>query len=240
MNGNDGSNGTKSGTRTKSAKSHFLVPNLNVDKSIGSRIPSDVDMASATKNMKALILNRAEGKPGQVYHPTEIAAIPIPIPNGDECLVQVLAAAFNHRDLFIRRSMYPGVIFNTAEVPSILGADAVGIVVSPKSHPLYSKHVLLSPSIGWASSPYGPDQPAIPFGILGSVKQTQGRGTFAEFIKLHQDDVVECPAHFLSRGMTGLSEAAACPLGGLTAYRSVAWYFPCSSITAGNLAELTN
>jgi NADPH:quinone reductase-like Zn-dependent oxidoreductase len=47
------------------------------------------------------------------------------------------------------------------------------------------------------------------------VKQTGGRGTFADFICVGKDDVVECPKHLRKE------EAAATPLGALTAYRAV-------------------
>lgn len=98
-----------------------------------------------------------------------------------------------------------------------MGADAVGVVISP-NHPLSSQPVLIAPAINWLSSPTGPDA-AAPFGILGSVKQTGGRGTFAEYIVVGAEDVVPCPAHFVGRGKEGWSEAAATPLGALTAYR---------------------
>lgn len=110
--------------------------------------------------------------------------------------------------------LYPGTIFHSPEAPSILGADAVGILVSPASHPLANKRVLVAPAVGWHSSPLGPDVPNQQFGILGSVKQTGGRGTFADFVAVGKDDVIECPEH-LSR-----EEAAAVPLGALTAWRA--------------------
>jgi NADPH:quinone reductase-like Zn-dependent oxidoreductase len=98
-----------------------------------------------------------------------------------------------------------------------MGADAVGVVISP-NHPLSNKAVLVAPAINWLSSAEGPEGPA-PFGILGSVKQTGGRGTFAEYIVVGAEDVVPCPAHLVGQGRTGWEGAAAVPLGGLTAYR---------------------
>lgn len=153
--------------------------------------------------------------------------------------MQVIAAAFNHRDLFQRQSLYPGTIFSTSEQASILGADGAGILLS-RGHPLSGQAVLIAPAVNWLSSPWGPEDPGKkPFGILGSVKQvrttlplstlglsshvyatqTEGRGTFAQYIVVGKDDVVACPKHFLNRGMEGWSEAAATPLGALTAYR---------------------
>ena len=98
---------------------------------------------------------------------------------------------------------------------SILGADGAGVVVSPLSHPLYNKPVLISPQIGWKSSTYGPDA-SYEYGILGGSRQTGGRGTLAEYIAV--EDVVPCPAHLLE-ARTAWEEAAALPLAALTAYR---------------------
>ncbi|KAK4699127.1 hypothetical protein P7C70_g7138, partial [Phenoliferia sp. Uapishka_3] len=42
-----------------------------------------------------------------------------------------------------------------------------------------------------------------------------------DYVCVGKEDVVECPVHFLGRGMEGWSEAASVPLGGLTAYRAV-------------------
>lgn len=148
-----------------------------------------------------------------------VRLLAVPVPTDDQVLVKVLQSAFNHRDLFQRQSLYPGTIFHTPEQHSVLGADAVGIVLS-KGHPLSGQTVLLSPEVGWHSNPLGPDQKE-PFGILGSVKQSGGRGTFAEYIAVGKDDVVKCPQHFLDGSKEGISQAAALPLALLTAYRLV-------------------
>lgn len=147
-------------------------------------------------------------------------------------LVKILASGFNHRDVFQRQSLYPGTIFTDpkSNSPSILGADCVGVVVSPPDHTLHNRRVLVAPAENWLQDPLGPDVEGKQFGILGSVKQTRGRGTYAEYIAVHQDDVVECPKHLAE------SEAAAVPLGALTAYRSVA---PCIRVLISILLELT-
>jgi len=119
----------------------------------------------------------------------------------------------------MRQSLYPGVIFTTPERPSVMGGDAAGIVVS-RGHPLSGKPVLLSATKGWTSDPFGPDGEGR-FGLLGAVEQTGGRGTFAEYIVVGDDDVVACPEHLVARGKEGWGEAAAIPLGGLTAWRAV-------------------
>ncbi|KAK4055015.1 hypothetical protein OIO90_003356 [Microbotryomycetes sp. JL221] len=174
--------------------------------------------------MKAVTLHQSEGewKPGpKCYHPVRLTDLPVPVADKDQVLVKVLAAAYNHRDLFQRQSLYPGTIFSTDDKPAVLGADAVGVCLTP-DHPLHNKHVLVAPAVNWLESPLGPDQGANkPFGILGAVKQTGGRGTFAEYIVVGKDDIIECPKHFIDGGKTGLAQAAALPLGGLTAYRAV-------------------
>lgn len=127
------------------------------------------------------------------------------------------------------------MIFSTPTVPSILGADGMGIVVSPS--PFHNKEVLISPFVNWKSSPEGPDGSASePFGILGSVKQTGGRGTFAEYIVVEEENLVACPAHFLNRGVEGYAAAAATPLGALTAYRAV---FTKANVQAGQNVFIT-
>lgn len=156
-------------------------------------------MTSTDGTMKALVLVKTEGAftPGPTcYHPAPVVDLPVPTPEPNQILVKVISAAFNHRDLFQRQSQYPGTIFHTREVPSVLGADAVGIVLSP-NHPLTHKPVLIAPAVNWLTSPTGPDC-SKPFGILGSVKQTGGRGTFAEYIVVGENDVVEVSFFFVS------------------------------------------
>jgi hypothetical protein len=137
-------------------------------------------------------------------------------------------------------ALYPGIQFGTlffyvTSLPpflhltllafpagAILGADGAGVVVSPPSHALHNKAVLLSPEVGWHSSTHGPDQ-QYEFGILGGTKQTGGRGTFAEYIAIDEKDLVECPS-FLLEEKDGWALAAA--LAALTAYRWVSTYLP--------------
>ena len=75
------------------------------------------------ENMKAIILQQAAGKPGQVrierdspqlplklvsqvYHPVPLSEVPVPTPGPGQVLVKIIAAAYNHRDIFIRQSDY--------------------------------------------------------------------------------------------------------------------------------------
>ncbi|GAA5991044.1 hypothetical protein JCM11641_006600 [Rhodosporidiobolus odoratus] len=170
-------------------------------------------------SMRALTLHASDGFNGKggtaVWHPVKVEDLPVPAPERGQVLVKILAAGFNHRDVFQRQSLYPGTILSSPSQPSVLGADAVGVLLSPATHQLHDKRVLVSPLVGWHSSPLGPDVPSQPWGILGGVQQTSGRGTFAEYICVDGEDVLQCPEHLSGE------EAAAVPLGALTAFRAV-------------------
>ncbi|KAF8755396.1 NAD-P-binding protein [Rhizoctonia solani] len=74
----------------------------------------------------------------------------VPLPKG-EVVVKVLCAGFNHRELWIRKGLYPGI-----KEGATMGADASGIVVSGPEH-LLNKRVLVVPMVGWESNPRGAD-----------------------------------------------------------------------------------
>ncbi|KAI9805068.1 MAG: hypothetical protein M1825_000902 [Sarcosagium campestre] len=161
---------------------------------------------------KAVTLRKVDGKPGQVYYPLELQDVSTPTPGPDELLVRMSAAALNHRDLFIRQHLYPGVTFG---VPLL--ADGAGTVVSTGSSALDSqwlnKRVVLTPGRGWASFPDGPED-AAGYAILGGTKSCS-LGTLQELVVVHSSEVEETPPHL------SWSEAAALPLTGLTAWRAL-------------------
>lgn len=72
--------------------------------------------------------------------------------------------------------------------------------------------------------------PGKQFGILGSVKQTEGRGTYAEYLVVGKDDVIECPEHL------SVAEAATVPLGSLTSYRAT---FTKANVKSGDNVLIT-
>ena len=72
--------------------------------------------------------------------------------------------------------------------------------------------------------------PGKQFGILGSVKQTEGRGTYAEYVVVGKDDVIECPEHLSA------AEAATVPLGSLTSYRAT---FTKANVKSGDNVLIT-
>ncbi len=60
---------------------------------------------------KALVIEQVEGKPGKVYYPLKNIEQPTPKPKENELVVEISAAALNHRDLFIRQALYGAIGF---------------------------------------------------------------------------------------------------------------------------------
>ncbi|KAH7322176.1 NAD(P)-binding protein [Rhizoctonia solani] len=128
----------------------------------------------------------------------------VPLPKG-EVVVKILCAGFNHRELWIRKGLYPAI-----KEGSTLGADASGIVVSGPEH-LLNKRVLIVPMVGWESNPRGPDGK---FGIVGGVTHPT-YGTLSEYVALDAKSVIPAPEHMSDE------EAGAWALGAVTAWRAV-------------------
>ncbi|WP_423797936.1 zinc-binding dehydrogenase [Neobacillus sp. SAB-20_R2A] len=151
--------------------------------------------------MKAVIL-RDLGGPEQY----RIEDVDIPSPGENEILVRVRAAAFNRRDIFIRKGEYPGI-----RLPSIPGADGAGEIAAVgkgvKDLAIGNK-VVINPALNWGDDEriYTKD-----FSIVGVPTD----GTFAEYIKVPRENVFPKPEYL------SWEEAAALPLGGLTAYRAL-------------------
>jgi NADPH:quinone reductase-like Zn-dependent oxidoreductase len=135
-----------------------------------------------------------------------LASVPIPVPGPHEALVQVRAAALNHRDVWMVDGKYPGTKTNVT-----LGSDGCGVVVEVGSNAhedWLGKEVVLNPNVGWGDDPRCQSKD---YSILGNPTP----GTFAEFVAVPMDRLHLKPAHL------SVQEAAALPLGGLTAYRAV-------------------
>ncbi len=135
-----------------------------------------------------------------------LAEVPNPAAGLGEALVEVRAAALNHRDVWIKVGQYAGLKY-----PCIPGSDGAGVVraVGPAGDPSGGgREVVINPSFGWGSSEsaQGPD-----FSILGLPRQ----GTLAELIAVPVSQLAPKPAHL------GWEEAAALPLAGLTAWRAL-------------------
>ncbi|KAL2872823.1 putative alcohol dehydrogenase [Aspergillus lucknowensis] len=162
---------------------------------------------------KAVFLGKAEGKPGKVYYPLAVQTLSQPTPQGSELLVKLSAAALNHRDVFLRQHLYPGLTF---DVP--LGADGVGTVVGAgpdvrNPGQWQGKRVILNPGVGWKDSLEGPEDPT-GYKIMGGTK-VYSKGTLQEYITIEESEVEEAPEHLSD------AEAAAVPLAGLTGWRAL-------------------
>ncbi|KAK1729111.1 zinc-binding dehydrogenase [Colletotrichum acutatum] len=159
----------------------------------------------------SITVKKIEGKPGKVYYPLQLNEVPKPTPGPKDVLVRLTAAALNHRDLFIRRHLYPGISFDHP-----LMADGYGIVVEvgkDADKGLLNKPVLITPSRGWASSPDGPED-IRQFSVIGAT-QTYPDGTAQDYLALPQDEVELAPEHLTP------AEGAALPLVGLTGWRAL-------------------
>jgi zinc-binding alcohol dehydrogenase/oxidoreductase len=135
-----------------------------------------------------------------------LASAAEPVPGAGEALVALKAAALNHRDVWIKLGQYAGLKF-----PCIPGSDGAGVVtaVGPGAEASWiGREVIINPASGWGS-----DQRAqgSAFAILGLPRD----GTLAEQVAVPVIQLSPRPAHL------SWEEAAALPLAGLTAYRSL-------------------
>ncbi|KAI9688053.1 MAG: hypothetical protein M1822_001558 [Bathelium mastoideum] len=160
----------------------------------------------------ALTIRQIDGKPGQVYYPLALIQQSIPELGPNDVLVAISAAALNHRDLFIRQHLYPGVAFS---VPLL--ADGCGIAVragtSSQAQNWLHRRVILNPGTGWRDAPEGPEDPR-GYAIQGGTKLNPV-GTAAQVVRLDAGELEEAPRHLSD------VEAAALPLTGLTAWRAL-------------------
>jgi zinc-binding alcohol dehydrogenase/oxidoreductase len=149
--------------------------------------------------MKAIVLNG-------INQPFEYVDIETPKPASGEVVIQMKAAAFNHRDIWIQKGQYAGLRF-----PSIQGSDGSGIVTElgeGVDESLLGKEVVINPSLNWGDNPHTQAKDYI---ILGMAQD----GTFAEYVKVAARLVHEKPKHL------SFEQAAAFPLAGLTGYRAL-------------------
>jgi zinc-binding alcohol dehydrogenase/oxidoreductase len=131
------------------------------------------------------------------------AQLPDPQPGAGEVVVDLVAAALNHRDVWQRTTPgNEGAVLGSdgAGRISALGAGAAGVEVGDE--------VVINPSVGWGDRE---DAPADGWAILGVPRQ----GTYAERIAIPADHVRPRPARLTWH------ESAALPLAGLTAWRAL-------------------
>lgn len=125
----------------------------------------------------------------------ELNEVPIPGSGNNESLINLRYSALNHRDVWITKGMYPKIGLDT-----ILGSDGMGY--------MDDKRVLINPGKYWGEKQ---SHQSKSFEVLGMPSD----GTFAEWINIQNGLVHYVPAHLSD------PEAAALPLGGVTAYRTL-------------------
>lgn len=148
--------------------------------------------------MKALVLPAI--RQNLVYQET-----PTPSPATGQVLVQLYAAALNHRDVYIQQGLYANI-----QTPVILGSDGAGQVVAlgdGVDEEWLDKAVIILPGIGWEEGGVQPKD----YQILGMPAD----GCLAQYVVVDIQQVFEKPAHL------SFEEAAALPLAGLTAFRAL-------------------
>jgi NADPH:quinone reductase-like Zn-dependent oxidoreductase len=154
--------------------------------------------------MKAMRLREIEGPESLVYED-----VPEPEPGPGEIVVRLHNAALNRRDVFVTRGQYPGA--KPDALPITLGSDGSGEVAARgegANGPSEGTDVVINPALHWGKDPSVPGKE---YRILGLPDE----GTFAQFVSVPADHVFPQPSH-LSH-----DEAAAIPLGALTAYRAL-------------------
>lgn len=141
----------------------------------------------------------------------QLREVPLREPGPKQVLIRLNAAALNHRDLFIRQHLYPGISFDHA-----LLADGQGTVV--KSGPqctrgLQNKNVIINPARGWLDNPDGPED-LRRYSVIGATLQYD-EGTAQEYLVCDEEDAELAPEHLTA------AEGAALPLVGLTGWRAL-------------------
>ena len=148
--------------------------------------------------MKARVLTAA----GHI----ELKDIPKPVLSPGKALVLIKATALNRRDDWIREGKYPHIRFGVT-----MGSDGAGVVeevFEEENQAWVGQEVVINPNIDW-----GPDLEvqSSKYTILGMPVN----GTFAEYCLVNIDRLQHKPFHL------DFLQAAALPLGGLTAFRAL-------------------
>ena len=145
--------------------------------------------------MKAIQLNR------ETEQKIELVERELAKPGLCHCIIKVKAAALNRRDQWMREGLYPGL-----KDGIIIGSDGCGIVEEGPDE-WVGKRVIFNPNIDWGDNP---EVQSAAYHILGMPTD----GTLAEYALICSNKLALAPEHLTDE------EAAALPLGGLTAYRA--------------------
>lgn len=139
--------------------------------------------------MKAIILEA-------INTPLKLTDLPKPEAKPGQTLVRVNYAALNHRDVWITKGQYAGIVTPVVPGSDCCGSDEEG------------NEVIINPGFN-----FGDDSRAqsARFAMLGM----PGNGTLAEYVAVESKYVHPKPAHLTAE------QAAALPLAGVTAYRAL-------------------
>lgn len=151
--------------------------------------------------MKALLLESTDGPEA-----VRVAEVETPEPKAGEVRVAIKAASMNHREMWISRGLYPGMV-----VPCTMGCDGAGVVDmlgEGTTGASIGDEVVIYPGLSWGPNRHAP----LPeFGLLGMPHA----GTIAEYICVPVENLAPKP-----QGMTW-EEAASTVLTALTAWRAL-------------------
>jgi NADPH:quinone reductase-like Zn-dependent oxidoreductase len=133
-------------------------------------------------------------------------SVPDPAAAPGGVVVDLKAAALNHRDVWIKLGRYAGLWY-----PCIPGSDGAGIVSAVGAGvdaAWLGREVVINPASDWGPNPAAQGRD---FKILGLPHD----GTLADRVAVPADRLAPKPAHL------SWEEAAALPLAGLTAWRAL-------------------
>lgn len=151
--------------------------------------------------MKAVVL-RSVGDVDSL----DFSEVADPVPGAGQVRVRLAAAAVNRRDISIRKRRS-----SESMLPFIPGSDGAGLIDAVGTGVedwVVGQAVMINPALNWGASPKcaGPN-----FRILGGPDD----GTYAEQIVVPAENVVRKPDNL------SFEQAAACPVGMLTAWRAL-------------------
>lgn len=141
-----------------------------------------------------------------INQPVQYVEVETPALEPGYVLIQLKAAALNHRDVFIQQGKYPGIT-----LPVILGSDGAGVVteVGAGVDPVWKgQEVIINCAYNWGDDPRF-------YSWLFKILGMPDNGTFAEYIAVPVQYVYHKPTHI------SFEQAAALPLAGLTAWRAL-------------------